>query len=94
VGPERAVLTERCLPPSNITLVQTVRVCRVALFVLALALAALVAADMFYTARFFHRVPETLYSVAAGLGFFQLPLAWYAFTRQEARPWPVKLGAE
>lgn len=57
-----------------------------ALFLLATALAVLVAWDLFYTARYFHRVHETAYSVIGGLFVFQIPLAWYAFTLQEAKP--------
>jgi hypothetical protein len=69
--------------------------CRMALFLLASALAVLVAWDLFYTARYFHRVHETAYSVIVGLCVFQIPLAWYAFTLQEAKLWPtVKPEAE
>lgn len=65
---------------------KVVLVGRVALAVLATLLASLVLADMYYTARYFHAVPETAISIVAGLVCFQIPLAVYIHFLGEWQP--------
>lgn len=51
------------------------RVYLIGLFCLNVVLCLCVSADMFYTARYYHHVPESFASLLAGLLLFQLPVA-------------------